>query len=61
MNLSSILLNTVEISPDLLESKLDLLELVGFVYNIGRVEWLGFWRRKPPLDLLALGLRCGNL
>ena len=32
-----------------------LPELAGFVDNIGRVEWLGFWRRKPPLDPPASG------
>ena len=37
-----------------------LLELAGFVYNIGQVEWLEFWRRKPPLDLPASGLGHGN-
>ena len=39
--------NMVEILPDLLKSKLDLAGVVGFVYYIGRVGWLKFWRRKP--------------
>ena len=23
------------------------MNIAGFVYNVGRVGWLGFWRRKP--------------
>ena len=34
--------NMVEILPDLLKSKLDLAEVVGFVYYISRVGWLKF-------------------
>ena len=30
-------------------------ELDEFVDNIDRVGWLGFWRRKPPLDPTVLG------
>ena len=40
-------LGSPRISPNLLESELDLAGVVGFVYYISRVEWLGFWRRKP--------------
>ena len=34
--------NMVEILPDLLESELDLAGVVGFVYYISRVRWLKF-------------------
>ena len=32
-----------------------LLELAEFVYNIGRVEWIRFWRRKPATRLTDIG------
>ena len=35
----------------MVENLLDLLgfkrDFAGFVYNLCRVGWLGFWRRKP--------------
>ena len=29
--------------------------IIGFVYNVGRVEWLGFWRRKPTTRPAGVG------
>ena len=46
----------VKVLSDLLESELDLAGVVGFVYYISRVEWLGFGEENPPLDPPALSL-----
>ena len=48
--------NMVKVLPDLLESELDLAGVVGFVYYISRVEWLGFGEENPPLNPPALSL-----
>ena len=29
--------------------------IAGFVYNVGRVGWLGFWRRKPATRPAGVG------
>ena len=48
-------LGSPRISPNLLESELDLAGVVRFVYYIGRVGWLGFWRRKPTTRPAGIG------
>ena len=56
-------------TPKITEFSLDLLEcrrispnltwifsnIAGFVYNVGRVGWLRFWRRKPATRLAGVG------
>ena len=68
-NMVEISLRSPRMSPDLTKSRLDLLEcrrispnltwifsnIAGFVYNVGRVGWLRFWRRKPATRLAGVG------
>ena len=43
----------------MVENSLDLLgferDFAGFVYNLRRVGWLGFWRRKPATRPAGVG------
>ena len=68
-NMVEISLRSPRMSPDLTKSRLDLLEcrrispnltwifsnIAGFVYNVGRVRWLRFWRRKPATRPAGVG------
>ena len=43
----------------MVENSLDLLgfkrDFAGFVYNLRRVGWRGFWRRKPATQPASVG------
>ena len=46
------LLECRRISPNLVWNS---LHIARFVYNVGRVGWLGFWRRKPTTRPAGVG------
>ena len=68
-NMVEISLGSPRMSPDLTKFRLDLLKcrrispnlvwislhIARFVYNVGRVGWLGFWRRKPATRPTGVG------
>ena len=68
-NMVEISLGSPRMSPDLTKFRLDLLKcrrispnlvwislhIARLVYNVGRVGWLGFWRRKPATRPAGIG------